>query len=210
MAEHAACEPGPDAAFWNARFLAADTPWDRGAPGPQLVAWCGSGALRPCRIAVPGCGSGWEVAELARRGFEVTAIDCAPAACDRARARLAAEGLRAEVLRADVLDFRPGRPFDAVYEQTCLCAIHPSSWRRYEESVAAWLRPGGTLFLMCMQAVRPGAAEGLVEGPPYHCDINAMRMLFDDARWQWPAPPAPAVPHPRGWTELGVALVRHG
>jgi SAM-dependent methyltransferase len=208
MAEHAACEPGPDAAFWNARFLAADTPWDRGAPGPQLVAWCGSGALRPCRIAVPGCGSGWEVAELARRGFEVTAIDCAPAACDRARARLAAEGLRAEVLRADVLDFRPGRPFDAVYEQTCLCAIHPSSWRRYEESVAAWLRPGGTLFLMCMQAVRPGAAEGLVEGPPYHCDINAVRALFPDGRWHWPAPPYPRTDHPRGWHELGLAVVR--
>jgi len=201
--------PGPDATFWNDRFLAGDTPWDRGAPGPQLLAWLEAGALQPCRIAVPGCGSGWELAELARRGFEVTGIDCAPAAYERARARLAAAGLHGEVVLADALAWHPARPLDAVYEQTCLCAMHPAHWRRYEESLAAWVRPGGTLFAMFMQCARPSAAQGVVEGPPYHCDINAMRMLFDDARWQWPAPPAPAVPHPRGWTELGVALTRH-
>lgn len=176
-----------------------------------MLAWIESGALQPCRIAVPGCGSGWEVAELARRGFEVVAIDCTQAACDRTRSLLGADGLRAEVVQADVLDWRPDRAFDAVYEQTCLCALHPTCWRRYEASLAAWIRPAGRLHALFVQRPRPGAvSEGLIEGPAYHCDINAMRMLFDDARWAWPAPPYTRVPHASGFHELGMVIGRRG
>ena len=54
---------GPTTDFWQERFEKKQTGWDRGATSPQLLAWLESGALQPCRIAVPGCGSGWEVAE---------------------------------------------------------------------------------------------------------------------------------------------------
>ncbi len=202
---------GPDAAFWQARFEAGDTPWDRGAAGPQMERWIAAGAVAPCRIAVPGCGSGWDVAALARRGFQVTAIDCTDAACTRTRQRLTAEGLQAEVVQADVLHWRPERPFDAVYEQTCLCALHPTQWRRYESALSSWLRPGGVLLALFMQRVRPGAVEeGLIEGPAYHCDINAMRMLFEESRWEWPPPPYARVAHPGGAHELGMVLRRRG
>ena len=59
-----------------------------------------------------------------------------------------------------------------------------------------------------MQARREGAAHGLVEGPPYHCDINAVRALFPADRWDWPAPPYARVPHPRGTDELALILTR--
>ncbi|MDE2502225.1 MAG: thiopurine S-methyltransferase, partial [Burkholderiales bacterium] len=59
---------GPTSDFWQQRFEAGQTPWDRGGASAQLMAWLDAGALAPCRIAVPGCGAGWEVAELARRG----------------------------------------------------------------------------------------------------------------------------------------------
>jgi hypothetical protein len=35
-----------------------------------------------------------------------------------------------------------------------------------------------------------------------------MRMLFDAARWEWPAPPYPRVAHPNGMHELGLAIRR--
>jgi 2-polyprenyl-3-methyl-5-hydroxy-6-metoxy-1,4-benzoquinol methylase len=38
------------------------------------------GALRPCRILIPGCGSGHDAATLAGVGFDVTALDYAPEA----------------------------------------------------------------------------------------------------------------------------------
>ena len=58
------------------------------------------------------------------------------------------------------------------------------------------------------RAQRPGAAEGLIQGPPYHCDIHGMRALFPAPRWAWPKPPYPRLSHPAGMAELAVELVR--
>jgi len=58
--------------------------------------------------------------------------------------------------------------------------------------------------------LRPGAAEGVIQGPPYHCDINAMRALFPEPRWGWPKPPYPRTMHPRGLAELAVVLDHRG
>ncbi|MFN3886752.1 MAG: methyltransferase domain-containing protein [Aquabacterium sp.] len=198
---------GPTRAFWQERFDTAQTGWDRGGPSPQLLAWLDSGALQPCRIAVPGCGNGWEVAELAARGFDVTGIDYTEAAVTRARALCAARGVQARIEQADVLAFQADAPYDAIYEQTCLCALHPDNWTAYAGQLHAWLRPGGRLFALLMQRPRPAATEeGLIEGPPYHCDINAVRALFPASLWQWPKPPYPKVSHPSLSHELAVTL----
>ena len=199
---------GPTSTFWQERFEQSDTPWDRGAPGPQLIAWLESGALAPCRIVVPGCGSGHEVALLAARGFDVVGLDYVAAAVDRTNDALRTAGVAACVIQADVLTWKPDARFDAVYEQTCLCALHPDHWVAYADRVHAWLNPGGRLFGLFAQGARRGAADGFVEGPPYHCDIHAMRALFDAARWEWPKPPYARVPHPMGIAELAVALTR--
>lgn len=197
---------GPTREFWEQRFAAGETPWDRGEANPQLDAWLASGALKPCRILVPGCGSGYEVAVLAKAGFEVTALDYAPEAIGRTRKQLDAAGLKATVIEADALAWQPGKPFDAIYEQTCLCALYPDQWRDYADQLHRWLAPGGKLFALFVQFLRPGAAEGKIEGPPYHCDIHAMRALFPEPLWSWPKPPYPRTTHPRGLAELAVVL----
>jgi SAM-dependent methyltransferase len=205
--------PGPDRQFWQDHFERGRTPWDRGEASPQLRGWIASGELDAARldgaIAVPGCGTGHEVLALAGHGFDVVGIDYAEAACEATRKRLDQAGLAdAHVVRADVLEWRPAHPLAAVYEQTCLCALHPDHWVRYARALHDWLRPGGRLFVLAMQALRPGAADGFVEGPPYHVDINALRALFDGGRWDWPKPPYPRVPHPNVGSELALVLTR--
>ena len=200
---------GPDLAFWQQRFDSGRLPWDRGHSSPQLAAWLADGTLTPCRIAVPGCGSGHEVLSLARAGFEVTAIDYAPGAVASTTQRLSEAGQQAQVLQADVLDWQPAAAFDAVYEQTCLCALHPDHWIAYASRLQAWLRPGGRLALLAMQALRESAAGGAIEGPPYHVDVNALRALLPQQRWEWPRPPYARVPHPtEAWAELALLLIR--
>ena len=81
-------------------------------------------------------------------------------------------------------------------------------WVDYAAQVHRWLRPGGSLFALFVQAQRPGAAEGMIQGPPYHCDIHGMRALFPVPRWTWPKPPYPRLSHPAGMAELAVELVR--
>lgn len=199
---------GPTKEFWEQRFAAADTPWDRGDSSPQLAAWIAAGTLRPCRILVPGCGSGYEVAALAKAGFEVTGLDYATEAVTHTRQHLSNAGAQATVVQVDALNWMPDRPFDAVYEQTCLCALYPDDWRGYADQLHRWIAPGGKLFALFMQLPRPQAAEGFVLGPPYHCDINAMRALLPEPDWAWPKPPYARTAHPKGLTELAVVLER--
>ena len=66
----------------------------------------------------------------------------------------------------------------------------------------------GTLFALFLQIARPAAAQGVIEGPPYHCDINAMRALFPNDYWFWPKPPYDRLPHPAAAAELPVILTR--
>lgn len=203
---------GPTPEFWQERFESGQTPWDRGVVHAQLQLWVDGGRLRPGRVLVPGCGSGYEVEAFARLGFTVTGLDYAPAAIARAQARVdalpPALKARCTLVCADALDWAPEAPVDAVYEQTCLCAIHPDLWVDYAAQVHRWLRPGGSLFALFVQAQRPGAAEGMIQGPPYHCDIHGMRALFPVPRWTWPKPPYPRLSHPAGMAELAVELVR--
>lgn len=107
-----------------------------------------------------------------------------------------------------MLAWQPRQAFDAVYEQTCWCALHPDHWLAYSRQLHGWLRPGGTLLLLAMQIPRASAAEGRIEGPPYHMDVHMLRALLPSTMWSWPAPPYVRVPHPIGWAELAIVLTR--
>ncbi|RMD70758.1 MAG: methyltransferase domain-containing protein [Gammaproteobacteria bacterium] len=186
---------------WEERYRRGETGWDRGETSPALAGWLESGLLTPCRILVPGCGKGYEVVELARRGFEVTAVDIAPSPLKALKSALARTGGTAEVIQADLLQWWPNEPFDAIYEQTCLCALDPDSWPDYAQRLHAWLKPGGRLYALFMQTGRPG-------GPPFHCALEDMHRLFSPEHWQWPKAPHPVIHHPTGLHELAVILRR--
>lgn len=82
--------------------------------------------------------------------------------------------------------------FDAIYEQTCLCAIEPEARVRYEAKLLELLKPEGLLFALFMQTGNPG------EGPPFHCDVQDMKKLFDQNRWNWPSDEGIRYDHPAG------------
>ena len=201
---------GPTRDFWNERFVSGEIPWDRGEANAQLLAWLADGTLLPGqRIVVPGCGQGWEVAALAKAGLDVIGIDFAPQALALCRRLLQRDALHADLVDADVLHWQPPAPVDAVFEQTCLCALYPDFWMRYAAQVHHWLKPAGKLLAMFMQAPRASAREGFIEGPPYHCDIHAMRALFPAQQWEWPKPPYARIANARlEREELAVVLVR--
>lgn len=200
---------GPSPGFWQERFAARHTPWDRGEVNPALEPLLAQGVFAAgARVLVPGCGAGHEVARLAAAGCRVLAVDYVAAAVTLTRERLARAGLQAEVIEADLLAWTPPAPLDGVWEQACLCALHPDHWVAYATRLASWVAPGGKLVLLAVQAEREGRREGLIEGPPYHCDINAMRALFPAGAWTWPKPPYRRNPHPSGHAELEIVLGR--
>lgn len=187
--------------YWDEKYQVGLPGWDRQGASPALLHWLETGALVPCRILVPGCGHGHEVLELARRGFEVWGLDIAPTPLARLMARLDEAGLAARLVQADAITWRPEEPFDAIYEQTCLCALDPHEWAAYANQLYAWLRPEGRLYALFMQT-------GRESGPPYHCDLEDMRALFPPERWDWIEPPQRKVPHPNGLFEYAAILQR--
>ncbi len=186
---------------WEEKYRANSIPWDRGGTSPALHAWLESGDLSPGSILIPGCGRGHEAVVLAQRGFQVTALDIAPTALKHLEAELAQAGVSAERVCADVLAWQPVAAFDAIYEQTCLCALSPDHWRDYERQLQRWLKPNGRLFALFMQTEREG-------GPPYHCALSEMRTLFPATRWDWPEQSPDRVSHPNGLWELASILTR--
>jgi len=186
---------------WEARWREGRTGWDRGGASPALGYWLEAGAIPGERILVPGAGSGYEAVALAQAGFQVTAVDIAAGACQRLRGLLAAAGAEAEVVQADLLHWQPAQAFDAVYEQTCLCALDPADWPAYERCLHQWLRPGGALLAQFLQTGEEG-------GPPHHCPLPAMERLFPPERWRWPDEPPACWPHPGGRREEAVRLLR--
>lgn len=202
---------GPSADFWQQRFASQRTPWDRGEVNPALGPLIAGGVFPAgARVLVPGCGSGYEVARLAAAGCRVLAVDYAPAAVALTRERLARAGLDAQVVEADLLAWSPSEHFDVVWDQACLCALHPDHWVAYARRLADWTAPGGTLVLLAVQVEREGRRQGFIEGPPYHCDVNAMRALFASNAWQWPKPPYASFAHRSGFAELQLLLTRDG
>lgn len=186
---------------WEEKYQANTIPWDRGGPSPALRRWLDSGALAHERILVPGCGRGHEVLDLASQGYQVTGLDLAPTALKYLRGELDTAGLEAELVCADALTWHPTAPYDAIYEQTCLCALAPELWRFYAYQLLTWLKPGGQLYALFMQTDRAG-------GPPYHCGLEAMREIFPETLWQWPEEVPETIGHPIGHYELAMVLIK--
>ena len=157
---------------WENRYQTGSTGWDRGNTSTNLSYWLDNKLLKPCRILIPGCGNGYEVMALAKLGFEVVAIDIAPTAIANLRAMLSQAKLNAELILGDFFTWHPKEKFDAIFEQTSLCALPPTEWKQYEAQLYQWLKPEGKLFAQFMQTGQEG-------GPPFDCDVNRhARIIF--------------------------------
>ena len=155
--------------FWSSRYSAAKMPWDlHDVPVPLQTF-----LARPQRagsVLIPGCGSGYEVRAFHDAGFDVTALDFAPAAIDRARAVL---GELAQLVKlGDFFTYDFGCKFDLIYERTFLCALPPSRWHDYARRMRELLKPSGRLvgiFLYGEEA----------DPPPFPMREKQAKDLFD-------------------------------
>lgn len=195
---------GVSAVDWEEKYRSGHVPWLRPDLNPAFVHWFDSampGAVAGLDVVIPGCGSAPEVVAFAQRGAQVTAIDLAPSAIAAQAAMLVRAGVTAQLVQGDVLSWRPPRPVDLIYEQTCLCAIPPSLRPAYAGFAREILKPGGRLFALFMQTESD-------KGPPYHCDMAEMGALFDHQAWSWPSEQSLRSAHPAGMSELGFVLTR--
>jgi SAM-dependent methyltransferase len=117
--------------IWNAMYHGEPT-WELGGPDPELLAALESHHdADPGRALDLGCGTGDNAIELARRGFEVTAIDIADRALARAEAKARSAGVAVDFQLGDVTALPElGGPFSLLVDRGLLMSIFGERARR--------------------------------------------------------------------------------
>jgi len=141
---------------WNDRYRDGNLPWDTGRPSSELQRVVEQHAIQPCRALDLGCGTGSSSVWLARQGFDVTGIDVAPLAIERAEERARAAGVQAQFVAADILNLPdPGRPFSFFFDRGCYHAVRRGAPASYAPAIARQLAPGATGLILAGNANEP-------------------------------------------------------
>jgi len=141
---------------WNERYREGNLPWDTGRPSSELQRILSQYNIAPCRALDIGCGTGTNSVWLAQQGFDVTGLDLAPLAIERAEQRARAAGVEAQFVVADVLQLPDLRePFAFFFDRGCYHAVRRSAPEQYAPAVARQLASGGRGLILAGNAREP-------------------------------------------------------
>ncbi|HEX2286897.1 MAG TPA: class I SAM-dependent methyltransferase [Mycobacterium sp.] len=137
--------------FYQAWYRFGTPPWGRAA-SPDLVDLVEAGRIRPGRTIDIGCGTGPTSIYLASKGFDVTGIDFAPAAIDRARNAAADAGVIATFVVDDFTS--PSQihgEFDLLVDHGTFDDLGSADRDRYISTANRIAAPGATFYLWCFE-----------------------------------------------------------
>jgi SAM-dependent methyltransferase len=155
-----------DAEAWNERYRDSELVW---SAGPNQFVEAELGGLPPGRAVDLAAGEGRNAIWLARRGWQVTAVDFAQAGLDKGR--ILADGLDIEWICGDATTWAGGSEYDV-----CLLAYLQLPAEERRAAVRAGyrsLRVGGTFLLVAHDTTN------LTEGTGGPTDV-AVLMTAED------------------------------
>ena len=137
----------PMKSFYEFLYRYFHVPWDIG-PREELVDLIESGQIPPGRAIDLGCGAGANAIFLAQHGFEVTGVDFAEAAIEKARQRAATAGVQVNFVIDDLLNLRKitGK-FDFLLDYGVLDDLRFPQRERYIQNMLPLTRPGSRYLL---------------------------------------------------------------
>jgi SAM-dependent methyltransferase len=143
----------PDKAMFESMY-AGGAPWDIGKPQPALI---GAADKITGNILDAGCGTGDSSLFFASRGNTVTGIDFLEEPIKRARRKAAEQGIAVTFLVKDAVTLADlSERFDNVIDSGLFHVFTDPQRAQYVRGLAAVLKPGGRVFLMCFSNEEPG------------------------------------------------------
>jgi SAM-dependent methyltransferase len=137
--------------FYDAWYRFGTPPWV-GPARPELVGLVESGALSPGRALDLGCGTGDNAVFLARHGFDVTAVDFAPAAIAAARAKADQAGVDVKFLVDDLTRLTAVRGrFDLLVDYGTFDDLSAGQRAAYVRQVVPRADEGARFLLWCFE-----------------------------------------------------------
>ena len=153
--------PDEFTAWIRQRYLAGDTPWDTGVPEPEILRRLEEGAFPGKKLLELGCGTGTNAIELARRGYQVTAVDLVDVAIRKARAKARTAGVRVDFRLGDLTRMDLGGPYDSLFDLGVYHGIRQRNLSGFLSAISRASLPG-TRWL----SLAGNAKEPLENGPP--------------------------------------------
>jgi SAM-dependent methyltransferase len=98
------------------------------------------------RVLDVGCGAGTFAVQIAKRGFDVTAVDLIPKALELGRELALKHGAKVDFVEADVVTWLPPAPFDLVLDSGCLHSLIGRAMD-YKNGLLGWLVQRGDFVL---------------------------------------------------------------
>jgi len=148
--------------LYQAFYRVGFTPWDGHALSPALRNLIeGSAALSAGTALDIGCGTGDSSIYLARHGWQVTGVDVAAKALEKARAKAAAAHVRVDFVRADATRLSSagvGAAFTLILDSGCMHGMSDDARDRYVHELGAVAAPRARLLIF---AFTPGGQFGV-------------------------------------------------
>ncbi len=133
--------------FYEITYRYFRAPWDIGAR-QELVSLVESGQIKPCRTIDLGCGTGENAIYLAQRGFDVTGVDYAEAAIDKARVRAKDSGVQVNFIVDDLTNLRHiSGTFDFLLDYGVLDDLRPRQRESYLRNMLRLTHSGSHYLL---------------------------------------------------------------
>jgi cyclopropane fatty-acyl-phospholipid synthase-like methyltransferase len=142
-------------------YAGGSPPWDRGKPDPELIRVLDAGLLPGRTVLEFGCGYGDNAVELARRGYQVTAVDFVAQAVEEARRKARAAKVTVDFRCADVIALKIKRPFDVLFDRGCYHHLRRADLAGFQGMLRRVTRPGTRWF--CLAG---NAKQQTDSGPP--------------------------------------------
>lgn len=159
---------------WDERYSERDQVWSGRANGALVAEVEG---LTPGRALDVGCGEGADAVWLARRGWQVTALDVSRVALDRAAAAAREAGVTVRWLHSGLLDAPLSDTFDLVSAQYPALLRTPDA--AAERALLAAVAPGGTLLVVHHADVDPEHAKSQGFDPADYVGPADVAALLD-------------------------------
>src|SRR3990170_1179458 len=133
--------------FYELIYRYSRAPWDIGER-EELVSLVESGRIKPCRAIDLGCGTGANAIYLAQKGFDMTGVDYAEAAIEKARARAKEAGVQVSFIVDDLTNLRHASgTFDFLLDYGVLDDLRPQQREPYLRSMLP-LTHSDSLYLL--------------------------------------------------------------
>ncbi|WRT63118.1 uncharacterized protein IL334_000021 [Kwoniella shivajii] len=181
---------------WEERWKEGRTGWDESASHRSLQSLLESPIAdqldipKKGRALVPGCGTGYDVHNFARRGLNTTGLDLAPTGVEKAKQWLSSQLFtsgQTDVVCADFFKYKAVEKYDLIYDYTFLCAIPPELRQSWSAQLFKLSSSNATLITL-MYPLPPTNNDP----PPWPLSTEIYHHLLDeswDLIWSRDVPP---------------------